>query len=244
MDKKLSQTLHAKKRAAERYGINLDKTTRRAIKEQISQGKSKFIEKQSNRISVHEVEIKGQQIKVVYDKNRKNIVTILPSGWLRKMIRHLSVFDIIGINHKLIDLYGGMGQDYGPPIGIDYMKDITLLESAIMQPRFDYGYDSVPEKVGLYIFHIVKNHPFLDGNKRTGFASGAIFALMNQHNFISQESLAETIVGVAASTISKEEFMVFCTKNVQSYACELQLKDAMNFVLDNYNETLQALANK
>ena len=76
--KKDAQKLHAKHRALERYGITLNKTIFRTWIEQIQTGAAKFLERQSNRVSVFEVSYEDKAIPVVYDRLRKTIVTTLP----------------------------------------------------------------------------------------------------------------------------------------------------------------------
>ncbi len=78
MSKLLAQRAHAKRRAAERFGLNLTKEAQREIVSRIQNGKAKFLEKQSLRISLWLVDWNGTEMRVVYDKNRKSIVTCLP----------------------------------------------------------------------------------------------------------------------------------------------------------------------
>lgn len=82
--KKTAQRRHAKRRAAQRFGVNVGTETLRAAVTAIQSGQAKHIETQSNRISVHELEIHGILMRVVYDKHRKEIVTVLrPGGQLQ-----------------------------------------------------------------------------------------------------------------------------------------------------------------
>ena len=84
-------------------------------------------------------------------------------------IDFLELSDVIQIHVNQIANYGGAND----------IRDANLLESAIEQPRASYGgiYLHVfPfEMASAYLFHIVMNHPFADGNKRTGTASALIF---------------------------------------------------------------------
>jgi len=68
---------HAKTRASERFGINFNQQVHDEVIEMIKNGKAKFIEKQSNRITLFDVLIDGKECRVVYDKERKLIVTFL-----------------------------------------------------------------------------------------------------------------------------------------------------------------------
>jgi len=69
---------HSRQRAWERYGIDLDKSLRRRIIQDIQNGRSTPIKTQSNRVTHHSIEVEGKRVRVVYDKRRKDIVTVLP----------------------------------------------------------------------------------------------------------------------------------------------------------------------
>ena len=72
---------------------------------------------------------------------------------------------------------------YGGRSGI---RDQGLLDSALMRPRNLFYYeniDDLPILAAIYASAIVKNHPFFDGNKRTGLASATIFLLVNNFEF-------------------------------------------------------------
>lgn len=69
-----AQRQHAKRRAAERYGIELTARRRREIIAGIHSHKYQFVERQSHRISVFLVD----GVRVVYDRQRKELVTFLP----------------------------------------------------------------------------------------------------------------------------------------------------------------------
>jgi hypothetical protein len=77
--KKKSETIHAQKRAMERYGIKLNSKIRIAIIKAIQSGEHISAQKLTNRITEHTLELEdGTKIKVLYDKSRHNIVTFLP----------------------------------------------------------------------------------------------------------------------------------------------------------------------
>ena len=67
--------------------------------------------------------------------------------------------------------------------GLDGIRDMGLLDSAIAQPRATFGGDFLHEDLfamaAAYLFHMVKNHPFLDGNKRTGLLAATTFLDIN-----------------------------------------------------------------
>lgn len=77
-DKAKTQRIHARKRALQRYNIDINRNDIEEIIKKINSGEAKFIEKQSLRVSIWFVEIKGKKVKVVYDKLRKTIASFLP----------------------------------------------------------------------------------------------------------------------------------------------------------------------
>ena len=83
----------------------------------------------------------------------------------------LTIDEIIEVHKNQIYLYGG---SYG-------IRDLKLLESAVFTPQssFDSNYlhEDIYEMAAAYLFHIIQNHPFIDGNKRTGLVSTLHFSL-------------------------------------------------------------------
>jgi ribosomal protein L2 len=80
LTKAQSQTVHFKRRSSERLGIDLNRHVRRELINKIQRGNLKFIKKQSLRVSIFEAEIEGKICHLVYDKNRKKLVTVLLAG--------------------------------------------------------------------------------------------------------------------------------------------------------------------
>ncbi len=77
-----AQKYHAKRRFRERLGCDWSSGRIQSLKYKIIFGKGEFIEAQSNRLSVWRVEGPGKKlIDVIYDKDRKTIVTVLPENW-------------------------------------------------------------------------------------------------------------------------------------------------------------------
>jgi death-on-curing protein len=87
--------------------------------------------------------------------------------------------ECLALHDLLLSHYGGMG-------GI---RDENLLASALARPRqlFTYGKPGMAEMAAACAVGIVKNHPFLDGNKRTGFMMGAGFHERNGYRFHATE---------------------------------------------------------
>lgn len=79
--KRRAQQRHARVRAQERYGLEFGPATREAVLRAIQTGRSEHVAKQSHRVSVHDVEVDGATVRVVYDRQRKEVVTFLRPEW-------------------------------------------------------------------------------------------------------------------------------------------------------------------
>jgi death-on-curing protein len=67
-----------------------------------------------------------------------------------------------------------------------------------------------------YTVGIVRNHPFLDGNKRTGFIVGVLFLEINGYRFIaSEEDAAQSVLSLAAGTLNENAFATWMRANVK-----------------------------
>src|SRR4051794_2180740 len=84
-------------------------------------------------------------------------------------------------------LHDMMLSQYG---GLPGLRDANLLESALARPPnlFAYGKPVLAELAASYACGIIKNHPFIDGNKRTGFMMGAGFLELNGADFYATEA--------------------------------------------------------
>lgn len=110
----------------------------------------------------------------------------------------LSLDEVLEIHAQQIDLYGGLGG----------VRDLAGLESAVATPRATFGgqflHPSVPSMAAAYLFHICQNHPFVDGNKRTGANAAITFLLINDWNLdFSEDELVDLVLSVASGKTSK-----------------------------------------
>jgi death on curing protein len=120
----------------------------------------------------------------------------------------LGLDEIIEIHNDQIKRYGGL-------LGI---RDIELLKSAIAMPAAcfdrDYLHKDIYEMASAYMFHIVRNHPFIDGNKRTGAVASVIFLIMNGLDLFAEEVAFEKMVlSVAEGKSDKAKIALFFRNN-------------------------------
>jgi death-on-curing protein len=91
--------------------------------------------------------------------------------------------------------------------GADGIRDLGLLESALARPlnKFSYGETSLAALAASYGFGIAKNHPFIDGNKRTALASMIVFLGLNGLDLDApQEAATAIILSLAAGECTEE----------------------------------------
>lgn len=98
------------------------------------------------------------------------------------------------------------------------MRDTVLLDSAIAQPlaTFDgkFLYDDLHAMAAGYLFHIVQNHPFIDGNKRTGAAAAIVFLELNGLELTAPwEELVDLVLAVASESLPKDALIEFFQKH-------------------------------
>ncbi len=96
-------------------------------------------------------------------------------------IEFLTVEVVLALHQRQLDRFGGGAG----------LRDRGLLESAIAQPQASFGgtfaHDGLFAMAAAYLFHIVSNHPFVDGNKRAGLLAAQVFLDVNgvtlEHEF-------------------------------------------------------------
>jgi len=116
----------------------------------------------------------------------------------------LTLDDIIESHQNQIDTYGG---SHG-------IRDIGLLESAIAQPEASFGgqylHADIFEMAAAYLYHLVMNHPFVDGNKRLGLEAALIFLEINNENLnASDQELIDLVLKTTAGQVGKREIAEF-----------------------------------
>jgi len=114
----------------------------------------------------------------------------------------LDAGDTLAIHEILLVRHGGASG----------LRDEGLLESALERPRQQFAYASpdIVEMAAAYTAGMVQNHPFVDGNKRTGFVVGILFLEMNGFEFTASEpEAAQAVLELAAGSIDETGFALF-----------------------------------
>jgi death-on-curing protein len=116
--------------------------------------------------------------------------------------------DALAIHDRMLALHGGA----------EGIRDQTLLESALARPRQVYAYAENPALADLgaaLVAGVVKNHPFVDGNKRTGFLLDVLFLELNGSKFVAkEEDAAQAVLSLAAGTLEEAEFKNWLSDNI------------------------------
>ena len=123
----------------------------------------------------------------------------------------LQLQDILFLHENQIELYGG---DHG-------VRDEGLLESALAQPQAAFGgaylHEDLYAMAAAYLYHIVQNHPFVDGNKRTGVVAALTFLDFNGIEIDApQGAIYDLTVAVASGQADKAEVAAFFKKYASS----------------------------
>jgi death-on-curing protein len=100
--------------------------------------------------------------------------------------------------------------------GGEGLRDDGLLESALQRPldKFAYGDPDLFDLAAAYAYGIARNHPFVDGNKRTALVASRTFLLINDYQITaSKEDRLNTFLGLAAGTITEAELAAWFRAN-------------------------------
>ena len=110
----------------------------------------------------------------------------------------LALDEVLALHADLIRRYGGSTG----------LRDLALLQSALAMPEASYGgerlHGSLFEMAAAYLFHLARNHPFVDGNKRVGAAATLAFLHMNGYRLeIGEPALVKLVLGVASGKVGR-----------------------------------------
>ena len=116
--------------------------------------------------------------------------------------------DALALHDRLLALHGGAAG----------LRDDGMLKSALARPQQYFAYAESADIIDIataYTAGIVRNHPFVDGNKRTGFVVGILFLELNGYRFTaSEEDAAQAVVGLAAGSLDESGYSAFLHANV------------------------------
>jgi death-on-curing protein len=123
-------------------------------------------------------------------------------------IEFLSLDEVLDIHRDQVTRYGG---SHG-------VRDLGGLQSALAVPQAgiggEYFHSDPVEMAAAYLFHIVRNHPFVDGNKRVGAMASFTFLRLNGwHLRAPHGSFEELILAIAAGKAGKDAAGVFLRKH-------------------------------
>lgn len=114
--------------------------------------------------------------------------------------------DCLAIHEMMLARHGGLAG----------VRDEGLLESALSKPQnlFAYATPTHAEMAASYAAGVIVNHPFLDGNKPTGFMVAAVFLEVNGYKFVAtEESVVEHTVALAAGKLKEKGYAAWLKEN-------------------------------
>ena len=124
-------------------------------------------------------------------------------------MRYLTLSDVLEVHRQVMAQSGGA----------EGLMHLPALESALAQPQMTFGgeelYPTLVDKAAVLSYALIKNHPFLDGNKRTGHAAMEVFLVLNDHEIrATVDEQEHVMLQVAASEIDREEFTTWLRTHV------------------------------
>ncbi len=116
-------------------------------------------------------------------------------------------FEVRVLHERLLAIHGGLAG----------MRDEGLLTSSVARPRQIANYEPTTDLIDLasaYTVGIIKDHPFIDGNKRVGFVVGVLFLELNGYRFAATEAdAADAVLGLAAGILDESDYTAFLREN-------------------------------
>lgn len=116
----------------------------------------------------------------------------------------LTLSEVLRIHEDQLERYGG---ERG-------VRDIGLLQSAVSMPAAGFAgrflHEDLFEMAAAHLFHIARNHPFVDGNKRTAVVCALVFLALNDPEIdASEDELVKMVRGVAQGRVRKDAVAQF-----------------------------------
>lgn len=116
---------------------------------------------------------------------------------------------------EVVDIHAYQIENFGGASGI---RDVNLLKSALGMPSATFGgtflHSGIHEMAAAYLFHLVENHPFVDGNKRVGAMAALVFLDLNGFEFTAPvKDFTAMVLEVAQGRMQKPEITLFLRKH-------------------------------
>ncbi|MDQ3753577.1 MAG: type II toxin-antitoxin system death-on-curing family toxin [Acidobacteriota bacterium] len=118
------------------------------------------------------------------------------------MMRYLTLSEVLELHRRIIERSGGAAG----------LRDAGMLESALAQPRMTFGgedlYPGLIEQAAALGFSLIKNHPFVDGNKRISHAAMEVFLMLNGCEINAPVDEQESIIlRLSSGEMERDEFV-------------------------------------
>jgi death-on-curing protein len=125
-------------------------------------------------------------------------------------IAFLTLEDVLALHDELTQRYGGAPG----------LRDAGLLEAALAMPQAGFGgryFHEFPHEMGAaYLFHLVRNHAFIDGNKRVALACAILFFKINRVPYsITEEEAVELTLAAASGRMDKGAVTAFFRQHLK-----------------------------
>lgn len=125
--------------------------------------------------------------------------------------RFLDIEAVLRLHTRQIERFGGTAG----------VRDAGLLDSALAQPQATFGgellHPTLAEQAAAYLYHLSKNHPFVDGNKRTAFAAMDTFLRVNgKRLLLTDDEAYDLVMQVAQGQIDKPALASIIAAAIQS----------------------------
>lgn len=125
-------------------------------------------------------------------------------------MRYLTLSEVLTLHSQIMERSGsGVG-----------IRDMGVLESALAQPRMAFGgqdlYPTLAEKAAALGYSLIMNHPFMDGNKRTGHAAMEVFLMLNGfeiHAAVDEQE--QVVLRLAGGETARTEFATWLRDHIQ-----------------------------
>lgn len=129
------------------------------------------------------------------------------------MIRYLNLVEVINLHRQVVEQSGG----------VSGVRDMGLLKASVSQPHMTFDrqelYPTLIDKASALCFSTVMNHPFIDGNKRTGHAAMETFLVLNGLEIIASVDEQEKIIlTLASGELQRDAFTEWLKQNVKVIA--------------------------